>query len=219
MKARIYTLLSITLICCLLLNTLAFAAPVVTNSSSVQLINKNVVEKLFFIDTDGSAVTMIKTTRPNNTFELITYKNGASSTIQGTGDYQAALSYVNNETFIQVAQTIEIYLGTASTSFYIGPEYKTASDLARLLVGKVKDLRLQIALEIASSIFLLYASPVPLWIKQVTASYEVHGEGGMGFLGYYHMYDSFYTYNHSDTTGPDFISAEYSDREGTTPGI
>lgn len=219
-KSRIYTLLSIILINCLLFNTIAFAAPA-SNSSSIQLVNNNVIEKVTFIDSDGYAVTMVKTTEPNNTFKLTTTKNGVSSTIQANGDYQAALSYVNSDTDKQVAvtSTKEVYLGTASTSFYQGPEYKTASALASLLSTKIKDLRLSIATQIAAQIFRIHYSPVPIWIKQVTASYEVHGGGDIGFLGYYHMYDSFYFYDHNDTTAPDFIGVEYSDREGTTPGI
>lgn len=216
MKTRICTLLSITLVCCLFSSTVAFAAPE-SNSSSIRLVDGQVEEKVTFIDTDGIGTIMEKTTRPNDTFELTTTKNGESVTIQGTSDYQTVLSYVNGETSIQSARTKEVYIGTVSGNTYIGPEYKTASDLARILSTKM-NLKLSIALEMAANIFDLFYSPVPLWIKKVTSTYEVHGDGDIGFLGWYHMYDSFYTYNHSDTTGPDYIDVRYSDREDTTPG-
>ena len=184
----------------------------------------NIVETVHMIDSDGVPATLIKTTSPNNTYTLELIKNGEHSIDVGRVNYDAVFAGTKDALPISPYEarpnTTEIFLGTSSNVTYIGPEWGTAAFLAKLIARKMPNTSLKVATKIAGKICSLFDSPVPLWIKKVTSSYEVHGVGGAGFLGYYHMYDSFYTYTHSDTTGPDYLQPPtYSDRFGNTPGV
>lgn len=194
----------------------------ITCSTTIQ--NGNIVETAHMIDSDGVPATLIKTTSPNNTYTLELIKNGKHSIDVGRVNYDAVFAATEDPLSISPYKakpnTTEVFLGTASNVTYIGPEWRTASDLANIITCLMSTTTLQVATTIAGQICSLFASPVPLWIKKVTSSYEVHGVGGAGFLGYYHMYDSFYTYTHSDTTGPDYLQPPtYADRFGNTPGV
>lgn len=214
MKLKIISLLSIVLICCISYTNLAFAA----NDASVQVENENVVESVTFIDSDGVNVTMVKITMPNNTFILETRKNGQCISVSGTADYAVALTFLEKPQ-VSMPRYRPVYLGTASGVTYIGPEYQTAADLARAISAKIKNTKLSIATQLAAEVFRVHASPVSLWIKKVTDTYEVHGDGSIGFLGYYSMHDYFYVFNHSNTTGSDYMTSSSDIREGTTPGL
>lgn len=221
MKNYKYKLVSLilTLILCFSFNTTTYA---MTNSSSItediQLINHNVVETVSFIDTDEIPVTIIKTTKPDNTFDLQTIKNGNTKTISGEADYNIALTFLPASDYPIKLRYIEKYLGSASDVTYIGPQWGSLSDLLDYLM-LVPNIKVSVATLLAKQICNQFNNPVPLWIKKVTDSYEVHGDGNTGFLGYYHMYDWFYTYTHSNTSGSDYIASSKDNRYGTTPGI
>lgn len=217
MKKKLARLMALVLTFCLLGSSTALASS--DQYSTVELLDGNVIETVRFEDTDEKTVTMIKTTRPDNTFSLETIKDGSSRVIAGEADYNIALTFLPENLQNGMPRNIEVYLGTNSRNSYVGPEYKTLSELAGLLSEATSNMKLEIALSLAEMVFDAYSSPVPLWIKKVTDTYEVHGEGDIGFLGYYHMYDWFYIYDHNDTTGPDFIATDRADRYDTTPGV
>lgn len=207
-------ILALILIFCLLGSNIAFAQSDNGVTDTIKLVGDNVVETVSFIDSDGIPVRIVRTTTPNDTYTLELIKNGITKISYGTVDYDIIYSYLPSVS----PRYKEVYLGTASTVSYIGPEYQTASDLASAISEVVPNIKVAMAAQLASYILGIYAHPVSLWIKKVTDTYEVHGDAG-GFLGYYHMYDAFYVYTHSNTTGADYIHVRYDDRQGTTPGV
>lgn len=213
-------LLITLIVLCLLGSSVSYANGKNDVESNVQLVGEDVVERINFIDSDGLLVTMTRTSKPDNTYILETKKDGrVVKRTTGEINYRTAYSFLPSKYQSIQPRYIERYLGTASRVGYIGPEYTTASELASAIADVSPSLKLQAAAQVASLIFGMYSSPIPLWVKQVTDSYEVHGDGNTGFLGYYHMYDSYYYYTSSDTTGSNYITVERTDRYNTMPGV
>ncbi len=205
-----------------ILKSEAVSAKVELLNDSIELVDQNVVEEVSFIDIDGAVVKMTRFSTPDGVASLTISRNDVSKTREMNVDFVSLVSESRKSNRLIATResgTVDVFLGTASTVTYFGPEYYVASDLASAIADSIPNITLSNAFKIASYIFDLYAKPTPLWVKKVTFSYEVHGAGGGGFLGYYHMKDAFYSYTSKDTTGPDYIQVTYEDRYGTTPGL
>lgn len=192
----------------------------VVNDYEVSKDVDTVRETLSVIDIDGSLVTVIRESYPDNTYALSIIKNGEITKSTGTIHYEAASMFINesNDKSRGVSYTYR-YLGSVEYTDKISPQNGTYSIILAAVSYALSSYSLPLSAisAIASAWAGLYAGPFDMWVVTKKYTYEIYNSDGTVFMGSYRMNYYENTYSNSSCTGtPIYTTNGYY--ENNTPG-